>query len=76
MKMAAAEAIADLIDETELDEQHVITSPFDPRVAPQVAAAVAAAAIKTGVARLTDITPEQVAEHTRQLLADERASEA
>ena len=76
MKMAAAEAIADLIDETELDEQHVITSPFDPRVAPQVAAAVAGAAIKTGVARLTDITPEQVAEHTRQLLADERASEA
>ena len=76
MKMAAAEAIADLIDEKELDEQHVITSPFDPRVAPQVAAAVAGAAIKTGVARLTDITPEQVAEHTRQLLADERASEA
>ena len=76
MKMAAAEAIADLIDETELDEQHVITSPFDPRVAPHVAAAVAGAAIKTGVARLTDITPEQVAEHTRQLLADERASEA
>ena len=76
MKMAAAKAIADLIDEKELDEQHVITSPFDPRVAPQVAAAVAAAAIKTGVARLTDITPEQVAEHTRQLLADERASEA
>ncbi len=54
MKMAAAEAIADLIDEKELDEQHVITSPFDPRVAPHVAAAVAAAAIKTGVARLTD----------------------
>ena len=76
MKMAAAEAIADLIDEKELDEQHVITSPFDPRVAPHVAAAVAAAAIKTGVARLTDITPEQVAEHTRQLLANENASEA
>ena len=76
MKMAAAEAIADLIDETELDEQHVITSPFDPRVAPHVAAAVAGAAIKTGVARLTDITPEQVAEHTRQLLANENASEA
>ena len=51
MKMAAAEAIADLIDETELDEQHVITSPFDPRVAPHVAAAVAGAAIKTGVAK-------------------------
>ena len=64
MKMAAAEAIADLIDEKELDEQHVITSPVDPRVAPQGAAAVAGA------------TPDPGAEHTRQLLADERASEA
>lgn len=76
MKMAAAKAIADLIDESELDEQHVITSPFDPRVAPHVAAAVADAAIKTGVARITDITPDEVAEHTRQLLAAEHASEA
>ena len=76
MKMAAAKAIADLIDESELDEQHVITSPFDPRVAPHVAAAVAGAAIKTGVARITDITPDEVAEHTRQLLAAEHASEA
>lgn len=76
MKMAAAKAIADLIDESELDEQHVITSPFDPRVAPHVAAAVADAAIKTGVARITDITPDKVAEHTRQLLAAEHASEA
>ena len=75
MKMAAAKAIADLIDESELDEQHVITSPFDPRVAPHVAAAVAGAAIKTGVARITDITPDEVAEHTRQLLAAEHASE-
>ena len=73
---AAAKAIADLIDESELDEQHVITSPFDPRVAPHVAAAVADAAIKTGVARITDITPDEVAEHTRQLLAAEHASEA
>ena len=71
-----ARAIADLIDESELDEQHVITSPFDPRVAPHVAAAVAGAAIKTGVARITDITPDEVAEHTRQLLAAEHASEA
>ena len=76
MKMAAAKAIAALIDESELDEQHVITRPFDPRVAPHVAAAVADAAIKTGVARITDITPDEVAEHTRQLLAAEHASEA
>lgn len=68
MKIAAAYAIASLISEDELDEEHVITTPFDKRVAPQVAAAVARAAIESGVARRKDITPKQVAEHTRQLL--------
>ncbi len=68
MKIAAAYAIASLISEDELDEDHVITTPFDKRVAPQVAAAVARAAIKSGVAKRTDITPKQVAEHTRRLL--------
>ena len=68
MKIAAAYAIASLISEDELDEEHVITTPFDKRVAPQVAAAVARAAIESGVAKKKDITPKQVAEHTRQLL--------
>ena len=68
MKIAAAYAIASLISEDELDEDHVITTPFDKRVAPQVAAAVARAAIESGVARRKDITPKQVAEHTRKLL--------
>ena len=76
MKMAAAKAIAGLIDAKTLDEEHVITSPFDPRVAPTVAAAVAKAAIESGVARRTDVTPEQVARHTRNLLENERAKEA
>ena len=48
---------------------YVIPSPFDPRVAPAVAQYVAKAAIDTGVAQKTDITPEQVAEHTRQLVS-------
>ena len=74
MKMAAAEAIASLVDASELNEEHVITSPFDPRVAPQVAAAVAEAAIKTGVARLTNVTGKDVAEHTRKLLAEEHVN--
>ena len=68
MKIAAAYAIASLISDEELNEDHVITNPFDERVAPTVAAAVAKAAIESGVAKLTDITPEQVAEHTRELL--------
>lgn len=69
MKVAAAKAIADLIQPNQLDEDHVITSPFNPEVAPAVAAAVAHAARQTGVARNRDMTPAMVAEHTRQLLA-------
>ena len=68
MKIAAAGAIASLIPESELNETNIIASPLDPRVAPTVAAAVAKAALETGVARKTDITPEDVARHTRELL--------
>jgi malate dehydrogenase (oxaloacetate-decarboxylating) len=68
MKMAAAKAIASLISPAELDEEHIIASPFNPEVAPTVAAAVAKAARKTGVARNRDMTPEMVAAHTRELL--------
>ena len=69
MKLAAARAIADLVSDEELSAEYVIPSPFDPRVAPQVAKFVAQVAMETGYARRTDITPEQVAEHTRQLVA-------
>ncbi len=51
MKLAAAEALA-LVVADELAEDRVIPSPFDPRVAPAVAAAVAGAARRDGVARL------------------------
>ncbi|CEG22164.1 NAD-dependent malic enzyme [Planococcus massiliensis] len=50
MKIAAVEAIADLIGEHELREDYVIPAPFDLRVAEAVAKAVAQAAIETGVA--------------------------
>jgi malate dehydrogenase (oxaloacetate-decarboxylating) len=50
MKIAAAEALAAVVD-GELSADHVIPSPFDPRVAPAVTAAVAAAARAEGVAR-------------------------
>jgi malate dehydrogenase (oxaloacetate-decarboxylating) len=50
MKLAAAEALADLVGD-ELAEDHIIPSPFDPRVGPAVAAAVAEAARRDGVAR-------------------------
>ena len=50
MKIAAAKAIAELVG-AELSEDYIIPSPFDPRVAPAVAAAVAEAARRDGVAR-------------------------
>ena len=52
MKMAAARALAELISDEELNEDYIIPAAFDPRVGPAVAAAVAEAARKTGVARL------------------------
>ncbi|MCY8234264.1 NAD(P)-dependent malic enzyme [Priestia endophytica] len=66
MKMAAVEAIADLISEEELNADYVIPAPFNPEVAPAVAAAVAKAAMETGVARI-EVNPEEVAEKTRKL---------
>lgn len=69
MKIAAAYAIASLVSVEELNEEHVITTPFDERVAPTVAAAVAKAAQESGVARNKTITTEEVAQHTRELLA-------
>ena len=68
MKIAAATAIASLIPDDELREDNIIISPFDKRVAPRVAAAVAQAAIDTGVATRDGMTAELVAEHTMEML--------
>ncbi|MBM7648837.1 malate dehydrogenase (oxaloacetate-decarboxylating) [Bacillus ectoiniformans] len=66
MKQAAVEAIAELVSENELNSDYVIPGPFDPRVAPAVAAAVAKAAMETGVSRIK-VDPEEVRERTIQL---------
>ncbi|MBR4888771.1 MAG: NAD-dependent malic enzyme, partial [Clostridia bacterium] len=52
MKVAAAYAIAGLVSDDELSEDCIVPSALDKRVAPAVAAAVAEAARRTGVARL------------------------
>ena len=52
MKIAAAHALAGLVGEDELSADYIIPKAFDPRVAKTVAAAVADAARKSGVARL------------------------
>ncbi len=51
MKMAAAHAIAETVDESELREDYIIPSVFNREVAPAVAAAVAEQARAAGTAR-------------------------
>ena len=52
MKLAASEALANLITDEELSPDNIIPKAFDKRVGPAVAKAVAEAAKRTGVARI------------------------
>lgn len=52
MKLAAAQALADLVGD-ELREDYIIASPFDPRVADTIADAVRRTALHEGLARRT-----------------------
>lgn len=52
MKLAASEALANLIADEELSPEYIIPKAFDKRVGPAVAKAVAEAAKRTGVARI------------------------
>ena len=52
MKVAAANALAELISDEELSADYIIPKAFDKRVGPAVARAVAEAARKSGVARI------------------------
>ena len=67
MKRAAAYALAELITEDELKADYVIPKPFDKRVGPAVAAAVARAAVKTGVARIKISYQEELARATEMM---------
>lgn len=52
MKMAAAQAIASLVSQEELNPDYILPMAFDPRIGKSVAKAVAEAAKKTGAARI------------------------
>lgn len=54
MKIAAAKALASLIDEKDLSAENIIPKAFDPRVKDAVAKAVAEAAKKSGVANSSE----------------------
>lgn len=66
MKIAAVNAIASLVSDADLSPDFIIPAPFDPRVAPKVAASVAKAAMETGVARL-NVDPKEIEEKTKKL---------
>ncbi|MCK9216462.1 MAG: NAD-dependent malic enzyme [Firmicutes bacterium] len=51
MKIAAAKALSELIVDEELKDDYIIPYPFDKKVVPAVAKAVAEAALKSGVIR-------------------------
>lgn len=70
MKVAAVHALASLIPEEELREDYIIPDSFNKLVAPAVAAAVAQAAIETGVA-MTTLTPGEIHEKIRQRVSSE-----
>jgi len=69
MKVGAAKAIADLIGEEELSPDFIIPQVFDPRVAPAVAASVAEAALRTGVAA-REVEPEKVYKKTQKMVQE------
>lgn len=52
MKLAAAYAIADVLNEEELNAEHILPTPFDPRVRDAVAQAVKKAAIDEKLNRI------------------------
>ena len=67
MKLAAAQAIAGLVPDADLHPERIIPTGLDFSVPPAVAAAVARAALESGLARLP-VDPAQVAERTRRFI--------
>jgi malate dehydrogenase (oxaloacetate-decarboxylating) len=67
MKIAAAEAIAELVPNAKLSPDFLIPDSLDLRVAPRVAAAVARTAQATGLARI-EMDPDEIEARTRDMV--------
>ena len=67
MEVAAAHALADLVPDYELSPDYILPRALDFRGAPEVAAAVARAAIESGEARRR-VDPRLILENTRDYL--------
>ena len=64
MKVASAQAIANLVNDDELAADYVVPEALDLRVPPAVAAAVARAAVESGVNRVP-VDPAEVEQRAR-----------
>ncbi len=69
MKLAAARALADAVPEDRLSEDLIIPHAMNLHVPPRVAAAVALAAMETGVAR-REVDPDAIRRRTHQYLLE------
>lgn len=67
-QLAAAQAVANVVQAHELNSYYIYPRVIDYRVAPAVAAAVAQAVLEAGEAKVTDITPQQIYERTRRFV--------
>jgi malate dehydrogenase (oxaloacetate-decarboxylating) len=67
-QIAAAEAIAGIIEGDELHTDYIYPNVIDYRVAPAVAAAVAKSTIERDCAKRPDVDPAQIAERTRRFV--------
>ncbi len=67
MKIAAAQAIAGMVQDKELEPDYIISKGMDFRVPPAVAKAVAQSAIESGVAKII-MDPELIAQQTRNMI--------
>jgi malate dehydrogenase (oxaloacetate-decarboxylating) len=71
MKIAAAHAIAELVDDKQLNSDWIIPKATDFSVAPSVAEAVARTAIESGEAK-TIIDPAKISANVKQFIYEER----
>src|SRR5205085_866466 len=67
MKLAAAERLASLVSDRDLENGQIIPQAMNFDIAPALAAAVAQAAMESGVARL-HVDPQVVAEHCHDFI--------
>ena len=67
-QIAVAKAIAEIIQEDELNAYYIYPKVIDYRVAPAVAAAVAQVILDEGLAKKRDITPKEIYQRTRRFV--------